>query len=110
MQVPVTPQNLLQQAQHHVQAGAAAVVAAARNVMDQKRTYVPARVRPISNEVFVPFGLWKELFDGTGRPFPASGLPLRVSVTGGGACLSVTHVCMWPQQQPHAHQTAHTPC
>mmetsp|Transcript_4019 Transcript_4019/g.10000 ORF Transcript_4019/g.10000 Transcript_4019/m.10000 type:complete len:349 (-) Transcript_4019:934-1980(-) len=81
-QAPTGSQNLLQQAQHHVQVGAAAVVAAARNAMERKRTYVPARVRPIANEVFVPYGLWKELFDGSGRPFPANGLPLRVSVTG----------------------------
>lgn len=58
-----------------------------------KRTYVPARVRPIMNEVYVPFGFWRDLFDGADRPFPINGLALRVAITGKQGPLCVC-VCM----------------
>lgn len=74
---------MLQAAQHHIQAAGAAVYNAAAHALERKRTYVPAKVRPISNEVFVPYGLWKSVInDGSSRPFPAAGVPLRVVITG----------------------------
>ncbi|GFH21694.1 hypothetical protein HaLaN_19051, partial [Haematococcus lacustris] len=33
-------------------------------------------------EVYVAWGFWRDLFDGTQRPFPKQGLPLLVRLTG----------------------------
>jgi len=94
---PSTPvadphQPFLQAAQHQIQqqfafsaAGAAAVLSAAQQAMHlppvRTRTFTPSRVRPIS-EVYVPFRLWRELFDGSMKPVPPSGVPLQIVVTG----------------------------
>ena len=72
-----------------MQQGAAFMVDAARSAIDRVRTYVPSKARPISNEVYAPFGMWRDLFDGSSRPFPANGVPIRVMITGGAVGLGL---------------------